>query len=397
MSEHEYAVYATAWDSPGVVEEMPTARDLEYSKPLSDHGEASFTATVEPGRSFWRPAIAPVMSGLLIERDGVPDWCGWVVGENQTGPRTFAFQAVEWGAFFQRIPAVPLTYLTWNDHALFRDLISRAALIAGQDPGVTLGSTLGAAMSDLTISAWEAKTVEELFVSLGSSAGGPEWYFGAGGTHESPVRQLALGDRLGHVGAETVLEGVEDTPDWSAPDAPPSMALLGDLFPVGSLVPRSPRRGGNLLAWSRTRNSGSSATATVAIGSGQEATQIRQGAQANRLLAAGWPRLTRTMTYSDVTIPATLARHAQADLAASAGIATGYQLVTLDGDPTADHMQTPRGSDVRVILDTDVYGAERPVGGPDGFVTRLLSTTVRVADDGPAQVEWQVATVLDDL
>jgi hypothetical protein len=48
---------------------------------------------------------------------------------------------------------------------------------------------------------------------------------------------------------------------------------------------------------------------------------------------------------------------------------------------------------VRVVLDTDIYGAERPVGGPFGFDARLTSQTVRVAESGPAQVEWQVDTI----
>jgi hypothetical protein len=380
-----------------VVEELIPAKGLEFSLPLSKHGDCSFSATVEPGRSFWRPSIAPVMSGLLVERDGQPKWCGWVIGENQTGPRTFQFQAVEWGAFFARIPAVAYTYTGWNDHDLFRDLITRAAVISGQDPRITMGTTLGATTSDLTINPWDDSTVEGLFTSLGESAGGPEWYFGAAGTHESPIRQLVLGDRLGQTSAQTVLEYVEDTPEWGGYDAPPSITLLGNLFPAGTQVPALGRRGGNVIAQGRTRNSGASSTQAIAVGSGEEKAQLRKTAQATRLLNAGWPRLTRTERYQDVTIPGTLQRHADGDLAATAGLSTGYSLVTLDGDPTADWTQTPRGSSVRVVLDTDVYGAERPVGGPDGFTTRLLSTTVRVADDGPAQIEWQTADVLETL
>src|SRR6478735_2759271 len=99
-----YEVYATRWDDPHLIEELIPARDLEFTMPLSDHGEATFTATVEPGKSFWRPSIAPVASGILITRDNVPVWCGWVIGEHQTGPRTFEFQCAEWGSFFARTP-----------------------------------------------------------------------------------------------------------------------------------------------------------------------------------------------------------------------------------------------------------------------------------------------------
>lgn len=94
----------------------------------------------------------------------------------------------------------------------------------------------------------------------------------------------------------------------------------------------------------------------------------------------------------------TLLRNAQTELAKRAGIATAYSLVTLDTQEvaeSADWTLTPRGSNVRVVLDTDVYGADRPVGGANGFVARLVNTVVRVPDSGTAQVEWQVADVLE--
>jgi hypothetical protein len=45
-----YEVYATRFDSTGIVDELVPARNLSFSFPLSDHGEASFDATVEPGK-----------------------------------------------------------------------------------------------------------------------------------------------------------------------------------------------------------------------------------------------------------------------------------------------------------------------------------------------------------
>jgi hypothetical protein len=105
--------------------------------------------------------------------------------------------------------------------------------------------------------------------------------------------------------------------------------------------------------------------------------------------------MTVTGNFSDVARKSTLQNHANAGLAARAGIATGYSLVTLDGDPTADWLATPRGSTVRIVLDTDVYGAERPVGGVNGFDARCLGITIRILDDGQPQVEWNVAEVLE--
>jgi hypothetical protein len=125
----------------------------------------------------------------------------------------------------------------------------------------------------------------------------------------------------------------------------------------------------------------------VAANTEAEGSQKRKTAT-SALLNYGWPRLTRTRSYSDVTVPATLQRHANADLKAAEGFATGYALVTLDGGDL-DWSVVPRGSTVTVSLDTDVYAGPRPLE----FDTRLLGVTVRVPDSGPAQVEWTTATV----
>lgn len=387
-----YEVYATRWDDPHVVEELIPARGLSFSTPLSAHGECSFSASVEPGRSFWRPSITPVVSGLLVARDDVPVWCGWVGSENQTGDREFSFRGVEWGAFFASTPAVPGTYGLANDHAVFRALVDAAQAVAGQNVAVqTATGTSGASSSRLVVNPWDVTSTEEQFTQLANSEGGPEWRFGAGGTMSAPTRLLSLADRLGAVDPAAVLEFVEDTEDYVPPAAPPTLTILPALFPAAGAQVVRRRRGGNVLTVRRSRDSAKSATVAVAVGSGEEKAQLR-ASSSSPLLGRGWPRLTRTSTYSDVVVKATLQRHADADLAASQGLTTGYEIVTLDGAP--DWTQVPVGSSVRVILDTDVYGAERPVGGSDGFVTRVQGVTVAVPDDGgDAQVRWDVADV----
>ena len=171
-----YEVYATRWDDAHIVEELIPARGLEFTLPLSDHGDCSFSATVEPRRSFWRPALSCAMSGILVCRDGVPKWSGQMLGERQSGPRTFDFTFAEWGSFFETCPAVPFALTNTNDHVLQRRLISDAQAVAGQNVGIILGSTLGATASDLTVNAWGTTTAEEEFRRLGEHAGGPEWY-----------------------------------------------------------------------------------------------------------------------------------------------------------------------------------------------------------------------------
>ena len=385
MALTRYDVYATRWDSPGIVSEILPAHGLEFSMPLSEHGECTFTATVEPGWSSWRAEITKDVSGVLVARDGQPVWQGWVVSDQQTGPRTFSFRAIEWGYFFTATPAVPVAYRNQNDCSIFRDLIDRAQAVSGQNVQVQTGSVLGASVSDRTINAWDDTTVEREFRSVGDAQGGPEWYFGSTGTLEAPRRQLYLGDRLGSASSLAMLEYVEDTAPAARPEGVPTVALLGDLFPGQSPQVPTRRAGGNVIAVGRTRE-GDSATVAVAANTETEGSQKRKSAT-SALLGYGWPRLTRTKSYSDVVIEATLQRHANANLAAAEGFATGYSLVTLDGEP--DWTQIPRGSTVTVSLDTDIYAGPRPLE----FTTCVLSTTVRVPDNGRAQVQWDTAVV----
>lgn len=387
-----YTVYPTRWDGPHIVEEIVPARGLEFTMPVSDHGECSFSATVEPGGAPWRAAIAPLASGVIICRDDVPVWSGMVWSERQTGPRTFDFQAAEWGSFYERVPAQPYAYVGWNDHAIFRNLISRAvAAASGRDISLQLGSTLGASTSDLTINSWDDLTVEAAFTQVATAAGGPEWRFTTSGTLENPVRALVLADRMGRTDARAVLEYVESTVPAKSPQAPPQLTTLGNLFPSDQRPQNADgsRRGGNVIAHpARVRDGASSATEAIAIGAGQEKAQLRRTATSG-LIGQGYPRLTKTAQYNDVTSPARLLRHAQADVAAVAGLVTSYTFTTYDDDP--DWTQVQPGDTVRCILDTDVYGAERPVE----FEARAMGIAVQVQDDGPALVNWTVATTLE--
>jgi len=383
-----FEVYATTWADPRPIEQIP-ATGLEFSMPLSDHGECSFSATVEPGRSFWRPALSSAMSGVLVCSDGVPVWSGQMMSESQSGPRTFDFTFAEWGAFFEQIPSKPLTLANVNDHVLFRRVITDAQAVAGQDCGIILGSTLGASVSDLTIHAWDSTTVEEEFRRLADAEGGPEWYFATGGTLDAPTRNLVLGDRLGSVTPVAVLEYVEDTQAYQAPESPPTLTLLGSLFPGAQpYAVIGGRRGGNIIAHP-ARQVTPGVTAVIAVGAGDQAAQLRRSATATALLTAGYPRKTKTVQYNDVSISATLQKHANADLAAASGMTTSYTLSCFGSDP--DWTSIARGDTVRVELDTDVFATERPLV----FTSRVLDIAVRVPDTGQIEVNYHLADTRD--
>lgn len=388
-----YAVYATRWDDPHIVEEIP-ATGLEFTMPLMEHGEATFTATVEPGLSVWRPALSPITSGIIIAKDDVPVWSGWVTGESQQGPRAFQFHCVEWGSFFVRCPAVnysgnPPKWQDVNDQQMFTQLIRNAQKIPGQDVGVEVDlSAMGASSSDLTINVWDHAMTEPTFVALGNAEGGPEWYFTGGGTLQDPRRFLVIGDRLGNTETEHVLEYVADTEAYAPPGPPPQPTLLGNVFPGQQPQARVGRSGGNIIAAPMRSVDGTQfASAVTAVGAGEEKNQITADATSG-LIALGFPRQTDVNTYSEVTRPATLQKHADADLAASAGLLTVWQVSTYASDP--DVFSVGRGDTVRCLFDTDVYGGYRPVE----FESRVLNIAVKVPDTGDAEVTWTLAEVV---
>lgn len=382
-----HEVYATRWDDGHIVEELIPARGLMFNLPLMNHGKATFSATVEPRRSFWRPALSCAMSGILIAENGVPVWQGKMLPEHQSGQRTFQFEAAEWGSFFEKIPAVPFALTNTNDHVLQRRLISDAQAVSGQDVGIILGTTLGASFSDLTINAWDGAMVGEEFRRLGEHAGGPESYFASTGTLENPTRTLMQGDRLGSVTPVAVLEYVENTEDWVPPEAPPTVTLLGSLFPGQQpYAILGGRRGGNVFAH-LGRGQSPGITVAIAVGAGDQLAQLRKTATATALLAADYPRQTEIQQYTDVVIPATLQKHADADLAAGSGMTTTYNLATFGTDPVWTGIA--RGDTVRVEADTDVYAGERPLV----FETRVLDIAVMVPDQGNVEVTYVVADV----
>jgi hypothetical protein len=381
----KYEVYATRWDDPHVVEDLIPAKGIEFTLPIKDHGELSFSATKEPGLSVWRSALAPLMSGCLVTRDDQPVWSGFLWSETQPGARTFAFKAAEWGSFLERIPAIAWSYSDELDEAIIVDLIQRASEVAGQDAKITLPTPGGDVRSDVTINPWDDVSVEAKLRQLGDAIDGPDWYFGTAGNLADPIRQLVLGERLGDVTSRTLLQYVEASEPVPAISGPPQLSALGNVFPA---VPPSTegwwlRRGGNVIAPpKRSRDGAGSATATRAIGAGEERAQLNAYDEAADLLDGGWPRLTTTSSYTDVTEQATLQRKATGDLTSRAGLLTAYTLTTFDGDP--DWTEIGRGSTVSVSLDTDAYGGPRPLE----FDSRLVDLAVKVQDAGEALVNW---------
>ena len=390
-----FEVYATRYDSAGIIAHLIPARSLVFSMPLSAHGEASFSATVEPGRSSWRSSLSGPRSGILIaETQGsgtaVPLWAGRLKSEQEQGARSFGFTCSEWGSAFSWFPA-PVDVWDTLDTDTYVDIVNRVQAVPGPNLAIdTGGNAPGAGRTRFEVAASEAKDAEAALRDVGQAYGGPEWYYTVGGRLDAPRRQLILGDQLGLREPKTVLEYVEDTVERQQGQAPPQIALLSSLFPGEGPQSVPARRGGNVIDCRRTQDSDAACTVVVAVGGGPEGAQIRATAVAGTLIDQGWPRITRTVSFPEVYDVNVLQAKANAELQASAGLLTGYSLVTQGSEP--NWRQVPRGSMVRAELDTDVYAGRRPYQA----VTRVQNITVAVPDDGgKEQVRWDLAEILE--
>lgn len=400
-----FTYFSTDWQTGLIREELPL-RGVSFGLPLSAHGDLRGTYTVPPGQGSLRAAAAPIMSGLLVCKDDQPLWEGMIWADRQVGARSFEVSASEWGSVFDRavvskafLAAVnggkSLSYSRRDDHAIFRDLIAKAQAFAGQNYNIRVGSGDGPSASDLSVNWWDAKRVSDLLSELGNREGGPEWAFTVTGTLENPVRQLLLGTPLGRQSVEEstlLLEYVEDTgPAPAPPQGPPRVTTLDSLFPgpaEGVRVASLHGSGGNIIAVPGVdRDGANSATEYIALGEGEGDAMPTATATATDLLNLGWPRMTRTSSYQDVTQPTTLQRHATADLAASRGLTVTVRCTTFGDDP--DWTQVQRGDAARVELDTDVHG-ERPYV----IDSRVQAIDVAPSDEGGyEQVTYTLAGV----
>ena len=390
-----FEVYATRYDSAGIIAHLIPARSLVFSMPLSAHGEASFSATVEPGRSSWRSSLSGPRSGILIAETqangtAVPLWAGRLKSEQEQGARSFGFTCAEWGSAFSWFPSPVGTWDTL-DTDTYIDIVNRVQAVPGQNLAIdTSGNTPGAGRTRLEVATSDAKTAEQALADVGQAYGGPEWYYTVGGRLDAPRRQLVLGDQLGLRVPTTVLEFVEDTAERRTNPAPPQLTLLSSLFPGEGPQAVPARRGGNVIECRRTQDSDAACTVVVAVGGGAEGSQIRATAVAQTLIDQGWPRITRTVSFPEVYDLNVLQAKANAELQSSAGMLTGYSLVTQGSAP--DWRVVPRGSMIRAELDTDVYAGRRPYQA----VTRVQNITVAVPDDGgKEQVRWDIAEILE--
>lgn len=346
---------AALWRSPGtVLEELPlqgvtytrrlggaASGDLTGRLYLADlRGSAARAADLIAATEPWRTAV-------YADVDGALRWGGPVVSRPyKSGQGYLEVKAAEPGAYFARNPIpVNRTHVAVEQLAIQRQLYADVLAQPGGDVQVVLGADTSGVTRDRTYLAGQLKSTEEAAKELSNVQNGfdyawvPEW----AGTE--PRLRLAQGyPALGH-GTEVALA-----------------------YP------------GDVLAYGWPEEGGAMATTAVAVGKQDQDTNTTPQAYstATSLLDAGYPRLVSSQTYNEVSDPATLQAHADADLEAQAG-----PLVNVELEMRLDVLRglgIDLGNVVRLTI-------EDPLRFPSGTVLQLRVVAITERPEaGTAQV-----------
>lgn len=135
--------------------------DVGYSFQRNTAGEFSATMDLyDPATKFLRPQE----TFIVVERKGVPFWCGFLWQPTRSG-KNLNIQAQEvWSIFGHRHIRETKDYVNRDRAFIFRDLVSYAQQGSGGPLGVSVGSeTLGGTpLSQYKVPWWENKTVVEV-------------------------------------------------------------------------------------------------------------------------------------------------------------------------------------------------------------------------------------------
>lgn len=407
-----YGVYITRWGDDQIIGQVP-AREIEWEGVVSDDGLATFTLDVPRGGASWRAYLSPVMSGVLIAEGDQIRWGGWVIGEQQSGDRAFRFTAVEWGRFLASVYVSPLhatipPMVGVDDSEIIRRLAVSAVSRAGQGIPLEVQATTAGATSDLIedVRPSSLKDFRSLIQAISDQADGPEWACRVEGTLSQPRRILRVASLLGRQAVAESRLCLEWIADYGgpveAPGAPPLRTSLDNLYPswggIYTSSARTTRRhGGNVVATpQRTRVGMSAATEVHTTGAGMDDDKLMGHASDERMIQLGWPRIEASESHPDVTVQATLDRHAVGALGARRGLTTAMELTTFAEDPDLASYQL--GDVARIVMETDLYGYARPGEALPviDVERRTLGYSVRVDDNGgPTLVTYRLRDAVE--
>jgi len=181
-----YRVISTDLRTGTRIAELPL-NGLRYSSVLNGAGELSGTLPLpvnDPDLAqIYNDAVDEVRRQIVVERDGVPVWCGvvWASPYEDEGQTRDVRAAETWSYYRKRTIGTRRIYRATDQLTIARQLVTDANAVSGGDIGVTVGTETCGVTRDFNAEVYERKNVAEEIEALSELANGfdfsidPSW------------------------------------------------------------------------------------------------------------------------------------------------------------------------------------------------------------------------------
>lgn len=346
------------------VAELPL-NDLSYSSVLNGAGELSGSLPLPVNdpvlAATYNDAVDEVRRQLVVERDGVPVWCGIVWAAPYSDDRqTREVRAAEtWSYYRRRTIATRRVYRATDQATIARQLLTDAHGVTGGDIGVTVGSETTGVTRDFNAEVYERKNVAEEIERMSELANGFDFSI--------DPSYNAAGDL------------VKNFRVWY-PRKGRNFAKTGWVFEVGR---------NNLISWDWPTDGTRYANRVIVTGAGDgpsTRSSVRTNSDATLALSAGgpgYPLVEEVIAESQEAVQANLNARANKALSTfSSPVVVPKLVVRGDVDPIFGSYVV--GDAIRFICQPGL--SPRFPDGVDTF-RRIVGWTVNVTDEGSEEID----------
>ena len=358
-----YRVISTDLRTGTRIAEIPLT-GLQFSARLNSIGTASGSLFLPPPTneenrvlaSIYNDAVDECRRQIVIEREGVPVWCGivWLSPYNDEKQTRDVRASEDWSYFKRRVIDTRQEFTSTDQLTIARTLINNAQASPGGNINITVGSETSGVTISQTFERYELKPVSEAIEGIAATANGfdfaiePSW----NPTTGALIKNLRLSyPRRGRRFNET-----------------------GWVFEIGR----------NVTAFDWPSDGTKVSNKVWATGNGEgDAMLITSAADASQILAVseggpGYPLLESTLAIKDETSLSILTGRAQATLAATENpIVLPTIKVRADMDPVFGSFIV--GDACRIVIPANV--SPRFPAGLDTY-RRIVGYDMAVSDEG---------------
>lgn len=305
------------------------------------------TATGVPLAARYTAASTPERTAIYVERNGV------IIGGGIIWKRTRAMgQAARldgagfWSFFRRRHLRTLQTFTSVDQLAIARQLVIAAQASTGANIGVTTGAETSGVLRDRTFQAYEAKQIGEAVEQLAAVTNGFDFAVEVDATLSKTLRLYY--PRRGRIAGTT-----------------------GTVFATGK----------NVVNWTVDEDGSRSAREFTAIGAGDGPATLVSTRTRTDLIGAGYPLTSDVGSWKDVSVPATLAEHAQRQVDARAATPMFWRVEIDPEDPDGGIGTWIVGDDVVLEVTDELSFPAGPDGTP-GYraLHRIVESQLSVKD-----------------